>query len=359
LINPMLQNFFAKTSANFPWCDVQLNIDWIFDGCVEALGSEIAMDFFDHLKEDLKKSRLKHIEKKVFVKRLNDYIEQSQVEYYKPLPLLNAIERYTNWEKLNPMATHIAMEQTIDEVYHLYRLDRFPEIARYHLYRHTYFSNSDPSVQNAFDKLLNAMITNRKKPAVQFLELSDLQGALTNSNDRDIFSRMVFPYYQRKEKLEVLKIGENEREQVIVHSTITDKYGNTYTFRAPVEPAEIGQLYRIFFNENFPKQISEQDKHFVVIDAQEKVVGGICYQIQEKQIAQIEGTVVSSPVKERGIGKAIIEHFCNRMTSQDIHVIKAHFFFRPFYEKLGFHVDKQWGALVKFLTPESKLEEIT
>ncbi len=359
LINPMLQNFFAKTNANFPWCDVQLNVDWIFDACVEALGSEAAQEFFGHLKEDLKKNKLKHIDKKEFSKRLDNYIERNKDEYYKPLPLLNAIERYTNWEKLNPMATPIAMEQTINEVYHLYRLDRFPEIARYHLYRHTYFSNSDPSVQNAFDKLLNALIVNRKKPAVQFLELSDLQAALKDSSDRDIFSRMVFPHYQRKEKLEVLKIGESEREQVIVHSTITDKYGNTYTFRAPVEPAEIGQLYRIFFNENFPKQISEQDRHFVVIDAQEKVVGGICYQIQEKHIAQIEGTAVSSPIKERGIGKAIIEDFCSRMASQDIHVIKAHFFFRPFYEKLGFHVDKQWGALVKFLTPESTLEEIS
>ena len=198
------------------------------------------------------------------------------------------------------------------------------------------------------------MQNNRQIPAIQLLELSDLQSTITNDEDREVFSRMVFPHFQSRQRLEVLRIGERKNEQVIVHSTITDKYRATYTIRSPVEPAEIGQLYRIFFNENFPMRISEQDKHFVIIDRQERVVGGVCYQLLEDQVVQLEGTVVASPLKERGIGSAVIEDFCNRMAGIGIRVIKAHFFLQPFYEKRGFRVDKSWGALVKFITPEKK-----
>ena len=94
-----------------------------------------------------------------------------------------------------------------------------------------------------------------------------------------------------------------------------------------------------------------QDNHGIL-----GLVAGISYQLQENNVVEIQGTVVNSPLKERGIGTAIIEDFCSRMASQDIHVIKAHFSLQPFYEKLGFHVDKSWGALVKFIVPETAIE---
>ncbi|MBN2105134.1 GNAT family N-acetyltransferase [bacterium] len=356
LIQPMLRNFYAKTIANFPRIRAELNVIWIFDACIEALGSEMAFQFLNQLKTDLMHETLHNYPQPEFMDLLSEYIENHRNKYYLTLPLINAIERYHNWKALNPMATQIACEQTVIEVYHLYRLDRFHEIARYVLYRHTYFSQADHEASKAFDDLINAMSVQQKKPAIQFLELSNFQSTLTDSDDRNIFSRMVFPQYQHRKELEVLKFGESESEHVIVHTTITDKYNNQYTIRPPVAPAEIGQLYRLFFNQNFPKEISEQDKHFVVLNAQERVIAGISYQLQENNVAEIQGIVVSSPLKERGLGTAILEDFCNRMASEDIHVIKAHFFLQPFYEKFGFRVDKSWGALVKFLTPEKIMD---
>ena len=351
LIRPMVQNFYAKTKANFPWIEEQLDIGWIFEACIEALGVDESATFFNELFEDLKKHEIPHFNQSVFSEILHHYILRTAVEYHKPLPLLNAIDRYANWEDLNPMATKIAKEQTVIEVFHLYRLDRFPEIVRFYLYRYTYFHSGESRVLEAFDALLKAVSEMPEKPTIQFLELSDLQSVISDSDDRQVFSRMLFPRVQRKQKLEVLKIGDSAREQVIVHSTIQDKYGAQYIMREPVEPAEIGQLYRLFYNDNYPKQISEQDKHFVVIDARERVVGGFCYQLQDNHVVEIDGTIVASPLRERGIGQAIYEDFSNRMKAQGIKVLKAHFFLRPFYENLGFRVDKRWGALVKFLDP--------
>jgi len=356
LIQPMLRNFYAKTIANFPRIKAELNVNWIFDACVEALGSEMAFQFLNQLQQDLIHEALQYYPQSEFIDLLSSYIKTHQNTYYMSLPLLNAIERYHHWEVLNPMATQTAREQTVLEVYHLYRLDRHPETTRYVLYRNTYFSKANQATLEAFDDLIAAMSMQRKKPAIQFLELSNLQSTLTDSDDRNVFSRMVFPQYQHRRELEVLKFGESESKHVIVHTTVTDKYNHQYTIRPPVAPAEIGQLYRLFFNQNFPKEISEQDRHYVVMNAQERVVAGISYQFHENNVAEIQGIVVSTPLKERGLGTAILEDFCNRMTSHDIHVIKAHFFLRPFYEKFGFQVDKSWGALVKFLVPEKNIE---
>jgi predicted GNAT family acetyltransferase len=125
-----------------------------------------------------------------------------------------------------------------------------------------------------------------------------------------------------------------------------------------VEPVEIGQLFRLFFYENYPKMISDQDRYLIVLDSQERIIGGICYKRIDENIAQLDGTVVASFLKERGIGSAMIEDFCNRMASQGIQIIKTHFFIPQFFIKLGFKVDQRWGALVKFLTPKNVKEDI-
>jgi predicted GNAT family acetyltransferase len=152
-------------------------------------------------------------------------------------------------------------------------------------------------------------------------------------------------------KMEIIKIDEPGRQEVIVNSYITDRYGAGYAFREPLEPREVGQLYRYFFNQNIPMAISEQDHHYVLIDAQDRVVGGMSYQFQDMQVVQIEGIVVSRTLQSRGVGSAMEEEFCNRMASQGIRVVRGHFL-EKFYLSRGYHVNNRWGTLVKFLDPE-------
>ena len=68
------------------------------------------------------------------------------------------------------------------------------------------------------------MDENKHVPAFQLIELSELQDRITEEEDMN---------------------------------------GMKYTMREPLDPGEIGQLYRLFFEENYPKRISEMDKHFV------------------------------------------------------------------------------------------------
>jgi len=349
LIKPMLDNFFYRLIAHYPWVGKQLEVQWIFDACIEGLGYKKAFEFFEELKQNLKETPLETPEGHDLGELLTIYLEQLEARYYLPLAYYNAVDQYKEWEKINPSATAIAKEQTIFELSGLYRIYRFAEIVRYKLYRNTYFAESDFAVQNAFDQLLERMDADVNISATHFLELSDLQEVLANADDKGIFSRMVFSRLQRQQKLDIVKLTESKNEQIVVNSYIKDKFGAEYVFREPLEPSEIGKLYRLFFEENYPKSISKMDKHMVVLDKQGRVVGGLCYIVLEHHVVLLDGSAVTTALKGRGIGTAMIDTFCNRMASEGIKIIKAHFLLGNFYLKLDFKVDKKWGALVKFL----------
>jgi long-subunit acyl-CoA synthetase (AMP-forming)/predicted GNAT family acetyltransferase len=349
LIKPMIANFFYRLNAHYPWVTKQLKVRWVFDACIEGLGYKSAFEFFDQLREDLKIEPLMTPENIPLSEILEDYLEEMKSRYYLPLAYYNAVDQYREWEKINPSSTAIAKEQTVFELSGLYRIYRFAEIVRYRLYRKTYFVDASQEIKDAFDVLLTRMDKDSSVSATHLLELSDLQAVISRPDDKGVFSRMVFSRLQRQQKLDIVKISESKKEQVVVNSYIKDKYDAEYTFREPLEPSEIGKLYRLFFEENYPKSISKMDKHMVVIDKRGHVVGGLCYIVLENHVVLLDGSAITGPLKGRGIGSAMIDTFCSRMASEGVKIIKAHFLLGNFYLKHNFKVDKKWGALVKFL----------
>jgi long-chain acyl-CoA synthetase len=350
LVKPMLENFYQKVVAHYPWCQDQIRVAWIFDACLEALGVEDGNEFLKELKRRLKARPLLVFDGMPLSEELNRYTAEAST--YLPLAFYNAIDRYSEWRDLNTNATASAQEQTIDELYWLYRLDEFPEFVRYSLYRHTYFAEARQEIKSAFDNLLGRLKDDVGIPAVQLAELSDLQGTLVKEEDRNVFSRLVFPRRQTPRMLEVTRVGESEQEQVIVSSRIADRYSEQYTFREPLEAREIGQLYSYFFRLNIPKTVSELDRYYVLADSQNRIVGGICYQLQDNSVVRLEGIVVARTLQGRGLRRAMEEEFCSRMAGQGVQAVRAHFFLQNFYLSLGYRVDKRWGTLVKFLSPE-------
>ena len=349
LIKPMIRNFYSKTITHYPWCKKQLDIHWIFDACIEALGSEKAADFFNELLKDLTNELLHSCNGKNLIDDLNDYIIRSKNKYYLPIAVFNAVDQYRDWEKINQGAIASAKEQMMFELSSLFRLYKYPEIVRYTFYRYTYFNMMEIDVKNSFDILLETMNKDISIPAFYLTELSDLQSTLSDEQDRLIFSRMVFSRMQSYQKIDLLKVGEDKTEHIVVTTELTDKNGIKYSVREPIDPSEIGQLYRLFFEENYPKTISEMDKHLIVVDSQNRVIGGLCYIPLENEIVLLDGAAVTTPLKGRGIGSAMIEDFSARMAEMGTKVLKAHFLHGSFYLKLNFKVDKKWGALVKFL----------
>jgi predicted GNAT family acetyltransferase len=349
LFEPLVVNFFTKVVAFYPWVRYQIQLSWVFDAAREVLNPAVVANLLEKLHEELKQKDVCYLDESL-LEALEIHLQSAAKQFYVPLPLFNAIDKYDEWRQLNPMATYAAKEETIWELADLYKLHNLPEIGRFYMYRMTYFAETTPEIAEAFDLLLHKMNLAPSTQATRFIELSLLQEAIGSSEDLQVFSKMVFPRMQQRERFDILKIGAKQKEEIIVLSYISDKKGNIYTMRAPIEAREIGQLYHLFYEENYPKSISEMDQHFVVLDSQDRVIGGLCYIPLDHHVVLLDGAAVSHQLKGRGIGSAMIEAFSTRMSALGIVAIKAHFLRGNFYLKLNFKVDKKWGALVKFLS---------
>ncbi len=351
LLLPLWRNMVHHTLSHYPWTDFYLEKTWVFDAVVEALGVAEAKEWLADLDATLASQRAT-IDDEMwpgFLKDLEEFMATLDSQYYQPLVLRGAIQRYDEWDRAHPKAPMAARLDILDELDNLYRLNMLPDIARYSLYRHTVFQHTAPSIGQTFDRLLDRMYHNPGHPTTAMVELSELQTVLAVQEDRLAFTRMAFPSWTRAQSVEVKKLGDPSSEQVIVHAQFADRNGRLYTACEPTSPAEVGFLYRLFLQAGFPKTVSPADKHLVVMDQAEQIVAGVVYRDLDDQTVFLDGVVVSRPLLERGIAAGVMSEFCTRMKVAGIKTIRTQFFLRRFYEKHGFHVDKVGAGLVRYL----------
>ncbi len=349
LLTPMIKNFYQKTIALYPWGGTHLKYNWIYKAMIESLGKEETFELLEQWRQFLQKTTDYYLKSLPLEASIDEFIKDQKDKHYYPLKIHSAISNYEHWLKLNPDATREAREQTVYEIYDLFKIYKLQETDRFYFYQHTYFSHAGEPVQKAFGKLLAKMDEKPKTETIQLIELSDLQARLEHPIDRRIFSKMVFPKMKLYQEMDLVKVVDKNKEQIIVKTIIKDKSGLTYTMREPGDAAEVGKLYQLFYEENYPKTVSQQDKYFVVTDKFERVIGGISYRTLENNIVRLDGTAVTSPLQGKGIGSAMINDFFTRMAAKDVAIIKAHYLLGNYFLKHNFKVDKKWGALVKHL----------
>jgi len=349
IVRPMIEGFYRRTSANYPWSKDHLDLDWVFDAAYDAMGRDTASAFFAELLSELERTAAPVFPGVDLADRLRRYRAEFDASYAIPLPAESAVEAYREWRQADPLAPSRDRERKVLDLHRRYGLERYPEIVRYYLYRHTYFAGRSERIEALFDRLLARLNAALDEPAVHQVELSDLQSALRDERDRLVFSRMVFPRMDPDRQVGVLTQGDEGERRVVVQSFLTDRAGRPYTFSETVDPAEIGQAYRLFFKENYPKIVSQQDRHFVLKDAQERIVGGLCYRMLSNRVAWIDVIAVTSQLKSSGLGGAALEDFCARQASQGVPLVMTHLYLPGFFLRHGFKLDKRWGALVKNL----------
>jgi long-chain acyl-CoA synthetase len=356
LVRPMLKNFFLPTISYYPLTREMLEISWLFDAAVEALGVQEAVPFLAELRESLATEPVPELDPEWRIEEeLDNFLARLRQEYRVPLPLLCAVERYLEWERSNPRATPSAKERQIKELHSLYRLDAYEDTGRYTLYRRTYFARSPEAVTSAFDRLLEKMFRNPGQRPTHMVELSDLQATLESDADRLVFSRLVFPSGRSVRPVDVRAVGDQARGYVVVTSHVRDRRGDGYTVREPIDPAEIGKLFRLYLDSGMPLSLGDQARYLLAIDGEERIVGGICHKLLEPTVAHMDGLVISPDLRGHGLGGELLEDFVNRLRSQGVRALNTHFISRPFLRAHDFQVDERWGGLVRFL--ESGSEE--
>jgi len=353
LFKPLYLSFYRKTTALYPQNANILEYRWMFEACCEGLGAEEGLKLLEEFRREIGVLGSEEFDE-IFIQELDSYINNSSDSYFVPLPLNNAIRRYNEWESLNPNTTADAKIDQIENLVSLYSIYKLKKTARYYLYRHTFFSTAIDEICVIFDELLHKINLHPDKPATKHVELSDLQAALVTEDNRHAFSRMVFPKVHSSNALSIYTFGERDHRHVIVQTQIIDNHKVSLSVREPVDAEEVGQLYRLFYQEHFPKRVSVQDKYLIVIDDNDHVIGGLCYQREEIDVVHLDGIVVTSPMTRRGIASLLLEDFIVRMASDGITAVKTGFMMREFCSKRGFKVDPQWGGLVRFLSDNLK-----
>ncbi len=345
LVLPLLAGFFRQPAALEPRVAPFLEVGWIFDACLEALGPEAGRRFLAELDADLS-GAARSGERGELSAALAAYRAGAAARFL-PLALACACERYAQWTRANPSATPAARLEEVEQLGWLYRIERFGAALRYRLYRATYFEGANAAAHAAFDHLLERLARAPDRPGVHLEELSDLQAALADPADREAFARMVFPRARAEQRLEVLRLAESEGTHVIVRSEIVDARGARFRVREPVGPAEVGTLYRLLRDAAYPRPISDDDSHLVVTDESDQVVGGLAFVAQERDAVVIKGPVVAAPLQGHGIAEALLEDFCVRMAARGVRLVKTDFVLQPTYGAGGFTVDARFGGLVR------------
>jgi GNAT superfamily N-acetyltransferase len=92
----------------------------------------------------------------------------------------------------------------------------------------------------------------------------------------------------------------------------------------------------------------------VLVDADERVVGGITWRASAPKVAHLEGLVVTPSLRARGLAVALLDDFCGRLASAGYTAVHTHFGPGPFPFAPGFRVDRRWGGLVRLLEPAAR-----
>ncbi len=350
LVRPLLKNFYLPTVSYYPLTREVLDITWLFDGVVEALGVGKGARFLEELLACLETEEVPELDPTWnLAEELGRYLGRVAEEYRIPLSLQCAVERYRAWEEANPSAKPQAREQQIKEMYKLYGLESHGDLGRYTLYRHTYFAAFPPEVIHAFDRLLKKMFREPEQRPTHMMELSDLQATLPEDADRLVFSHLVFPAGRSPKPVDVMTVGDQRRGHVVVTTHVRDRRGEAHAVREPIEPAEIGRMYRLYLDAGMPLSLGDQARYLLAIDREDRIAGGICYKLVEPTVAHMDGLVIAASLRGNGLGGELLEDFMLRLRSQGVRALNTHFISRPFLRAHGFKVDREWGGLVRFL----------
>jgi long-chain acyl-CoA synthetase len=340
LVEPMRRHFFEQAVGHYPALRERIDPLWIAEAAAEGLGPEEGGRFLDEL--------LAEGGCALDVDRLAAFRDALRSAYRAPLALEAAIGRYRRWHDANPRAAASARREVAVRMLRLYALEPLGELARYTLYRRTYFADAPEAVRGALDTLLLRLFERPGDAPTRMVELSEVQAALDSADDRSTFGELVFPHTARLREAEVAAVPGKGRALVL--SRVTDTQGRAYTVREPLSPAEIGRLHRLLSEAGLHP--AGAPRHLVLLDAEERVAGGITWRPAGPRVAHLEGIVLAPAVLALGLAEPLVEDFCARLASAGYAAVHTDFGPGPFALAPGFRVDRRWGGLVRRLGPE-------
>ena len=344
----LYNNFYLQTYAHYPSSKDTIKTSWLFDACLEALGKDEGLQKLNDISSNFSKKKPDGIKKHI-INELDHYYKEIIDFPYIDSYILSSIKNYTDWIEENPSPPKAAKEVFVNNLYSLYRIDKYPEIYKYIFYSKTYFSDSSREIWLLFTKLINSLFKYPEEPVLSRIELAELQEELKDEIDKRVLNNIIYPSINQN--FELMTEEESEEKEIVLKTKITDAFGFNYTIRKPISAFEIANLHKIFILDNYPIKIEPGLKYLIITDNEDEdsIVGGLCYKIQYMNVAQLEGIDIAKPYRKKDLSRKLLEDFYKRLHTDGIKTLITYFYLNTFFEKFGFKVDSRWGGLVKII----------
>lgn len=269
-----------------------------------------------------------------------------------------AARRYRRWAQINADATVEAQAATLDQIedaYGLRALDRERPGSRLQLFRHTVFRGASPDLTSGLDELIAATLAAPPARADLHRAVMRLRETVTSDEREEFFlARMLYPHVDPGTRAMLVReedaAGEFDTGITVEHK---DNAGELFRIRRPASPNEIAALARIFRGAGIRRAPQMgQDHLLIVLDAKERVLGGVISRGMSDTYMRLEWLALSRQRRGRGIGAVLVRELLERLRAQGVRVVSTGFFRPAFFRSLGFGVDRRYAGLVRFLTPD-------
>lgn len=350
IISLIIKNFYRQTIAFYPYVKNLLNIDWIFDAIIEAFGFDDAKKIFESLLMELNSNDIE-FEGIKLSERLKIYLSKVDHDCFAPLAIELAKAKYLEWHSNGYEYSKKAKADFVEKLSYLYQIHKYEKYVLFMLYRDTYFRDYPETTKIAFNKLIRAISKDKKSHPARFYELLELQDTLEDRFDKGIIASLSFNKVAKSQEIFLFKAGDTSAPRIEIKTTIKDANNKKYYVRQAISPSEVGSLYRLFAQNDYPINISSDNNYLLVFEDPEgyHLIGGLCYTVINESSANLEGLVIAPAYREKKLGGALLEDFCQRLSADGFKAVLTYYTYKKFFEKYGFKVDPKWGGLVKIL----------
>jgi len=285
--------------------------------------------------------------------RIKQFIEEINENGVLTKPVVFASLRYERWLNLNPHATIKARGAILQELYREYRLksllNDYPE-TRIRFFRMTCFKDSTPPLS---DKLLQLQIQLRAG-TLQLVDLdAQLQSVIESgeiTDDEQYFlTRLLFEHLDAAQDGELISWDLGDKGRLDLISMVEDKRGEMYKIRPPFHPKEIARFHTILTQANLSGRFQQNHEFLLMINQNNKLVGGIYWKELNAETAHIEKIVIRSSYRKRHLSIQLLDEFFHRLQNRRYTYVTVGFFQAGLFYKHGFLIDKKFGGLVKTL----------
>ena len=285
--------------------------------------------------------------------RLERFFGRIAEEGFRPRQLVFAVRRYHRWSSAD--ATAAAHAATARELWRTYGLGElrndYPEL-RVRFFRETVFADGYPELAADLDRLVDQQREERIATQDLLGQIARLRKrAAAGSDEEFLLARMAYPYLGQSDPAELVTLQEGSLLHADLVVTREDAGGRAVRIRHAATPREVGHLQRLFLQSKLSIRFLPEHHYLVVLDERDFVVGGLLYLEEGETGVRIDRYVVARRRRRKGIGRLLVDEFCNRMAGRGVETVTIAYLYPRYHESLGFAVDHARGGMTRYLDP--------